>query len=294
MTPRPVIFLGTPDAAVTVLDAIVAAGHPVPLVISRADARRGRGGALSPSPVKARALELGLRVSDDLDELRTMDLPHGCVGVVVAYGRIIPPAVLDRLEMLNVHFSLLPRWRGAAPVERAILAGDKETGVCIMRMEEGLDTGPVFARGSLEISDTVSAAELTAELADLGARLMCEVLGGLPGDPTPQSGEDTYARKLGAAEAIIDWSTDAQCVLRQVRALPASTVFQGKRLRIVRAHASEAELGPGVMDGNGNVGTGDGSIRIVRVQPEGKQQMDALDWLRGLKCGFPALLGQVP
>lgn len=293
MKKRPVIFLGTPQAAVTVLDALVTAGHPVPLVVSRADARRGRGGAMSPSPVKARAVELGLPVTDDLGALRTLDIPADAVGVVVAYGRIVPGDILARLPMLNVHFSLLPRWRGAAPVERAILAGDSVTGVCIMRMEEGLDTGPVFARSQVPVDGSVTTAELTALLAETGAGLMCAVLDRPLAEPEPQTGESTYARKVTPDEAEIDWRADAAHILRLVRALPARTSLDGRRLRIVRATAGDGDLGPGQMDASCNVGTGDGCVRLLSVQPEGRQSMDAADWLRGLKPRFPVMLGQV-
>lgn len=289
--PVPVVFLGTPPAAVTVLDALVSAGHPVILVVSRADARRGRGGAVSPSPVKSRALDLGIPVTDDLSRLRTMELPDGVIGVVVAYGRIIPVDILDRLPMLNVHFSLLPRWRGAAPVERAILEGDEETGVCIMAMEEGLDTGAVYARESVPITATTTAHELTQDLAAVGARLMCSVIAGPLPVPAPQSGEHTYASKIMPADAVIEWTESTDRTLRRVRAVTAHTFIGGKRLRVLAADRSAAEIGAGLMDDRGIVGTGDGSVRLLRVQPEGKQSMDAADWLRGLQSAFPLRLG---
>lgn len=291
---RPVVFLGTPAAAVTVLDAIVAAGHPVPLVVSRPDARRGRGGQTSPSPVKARALELGLAVADGLDPLLALELPPETVGVVVAYGRIIPVAVLDRIPMLNVHFSLLPRWRGAAPVERAILAGDPTTGVCIMQMEEGLDTGGVYARAETAIGPRETAAELTARLARLGAGLMCDVLAGEIGSPVAQSGESTYARKITADDTVIDWTQSALQVDRQVRALSPHTFAEGRRLRVLSAEPADCTNPPGRMSPDGVVGTGGGCVRLRRVQPEGRQAMSVDDWLRGLKSGYPVELGQVP
>lgn len=291
---RPVVFLGTPAAAVTVLDAVVAAGHPVPLVVSRADARRGRGGALSPSPVKARALELGLAVTDDHEAIMSLELPEDSVGVVVAYGRIIPLRILDRIRMVNVHFSLLPRWRGAAPVERAILAGDEETGVCIMQMEEGLDTGGVYARAVTRIGERETASGLTSRLALMGADLMCSVLAGPLGDPDPQTGESTYARKITADDTVVDWSRDAATIDRQVRALTPHTTLDGRRLRILAAEPFEGQQPPGEMSADCVVGTGLGRLRLVTVQPEGKQPMDASDWSRGLKTGFPVILGRVP
>lgn len=249
---------------------------------------------MSPSPVKERALQLGLPVTDDLGVLRTMEIPEEAVGVVVAYGRIVPADILERVVMLNVHFSLLPRWRGAAPVERAVLAGDTVTGVCIMRMEEGLDTGPVFARAETAIDDTDTAVVLTERLAAMGARLMCEVLSAPLGTPDPQSGQETYARKISSDEGEIDWTQDAEQILRMVRALPARTSLQGRRLRVVRAEAAHGVLSAGSMDHEGHVGTGNGCVRLVVVQPEGRQAMQAADWIRGLKTGFPVLLGQVP
>lgn len=289
--PRPVIFLGTPTAAVTVLDALVEAGHPIPLVVSRADTRRGRGSSTSPSPVKARALELGLRVTDSLDDIKGMEIPADAVGVVVAYGRIIPVDVLALLPMLNVHFSLLPRWRGAAPVERAILEGDTETGVCIMTMEEGLDTGPVHARESLAIDDNVTAVELTAQLAVIGSRLMCDVIAGKIPPAVAQSGEHTYARKITASDALIDWTQPTAATLRRVRAVTSHTFVSGKRLRVLAAESSNVSLTVGEMNSAGIVGTGDGAVRLVTVQPEGKQQMPAADWLRGLQSVYPVVLG---
>ena len=166
-------YLGTPEMAVPPLRALVAAGHEVVLVVTRADRRRGRGSAASPSPVKAAALELGIPVTDDIEQLLGIDAE---LGVVVAYGRIIKPHVLAHLPMVNVHFSLLPRWRGAAPVERALLAGDDVTGVCIMDVEEGLDTGGVHARRELPIGPTTTADDLRRDLVAIGTELLLDVL----------------------------------------------------------------------------------------------------------------------
>lgn len=291
---RPVVFLGTPEPAVTVLDALVAAGHPVPLVVSRADTRRGRGSGVSPSPVKARALELGLSVTDDVESLASAPLPADVVGVVVAYGRIIPARLLALMPMLNVHFSLLPRWRGAAPVERALLAGDATTGVCVMGMEEGLDTGPVYARSETGIGARETARELTARLAHMGAGLMCSVLAGPLDDPVPQSGESSYARKITADDLVIDWGAGAVQVDRQVRALAPHTFVLGRRIRVIEAEPLDGTRAPGELSADGVVGTSDGCVRLLVVQPEGRQPMGASDWLRGLKTGFPVVLGQVP
>lgn len=288
---RPVVFLGTPAAAVTVLDAIVSAGHPVPMVVSRADARRGRGSSVSPSPVKARALELGLSVTDNLDDLRAMDVTPDTIAVVVAYGRIIPADLLSLMPMVNVHFSLLPRWRGAAPVERAILAGDAETGVCIMQMEEGLDTGAVYARESTPIMGTETSEELTQRLAVMGAILMCRVLGDELPEPVPQTGESTYAKKITTADAEINWQETPDVTVRRVRAVTAHTFVDGRRVRVIDAESSTDVVPPSHMDANGLVGTPRGSVRLLRVQPEGKQAMAAGDWIRGLKTVFPVRIG---
>ncbi len=290
--PAPVVFLGTPAAAVTVLDAVVGAGHPVVLVVTRADARRGRGAGTSPSPVKQRALELGLRVTDSLEDLMAEDLPPGCTGVVVAYGRILPAAVLERVPMLNVHFSLLPRWRGAAPVERAILAGDGETGVCIMEMEAGLDTGPVRATGRVAIDDTATTVSLTNLLAVTGGRLMCEVLAGEHPVAVAQPEGHTYARKIEPADLVLDWDEPAGQVLRRVRAVNAHTTVAGRRLRVLGAERADGANAPGELTADGIVGTGDGCVRLVAVQPEARSLMSAADWLRGATFALPCVLGR--
>ena len=191
------MFLGTPHMAVPPLRALVAAGHDVVRVITRVDKRRGRGGQLVPSPVKVAADELGIPVGHDPDEVIAA-AEHGAeLGVVVAYGRIIKPHQLAALPMVNLHFSLLPRWRGAAPVERALLAGDADTGVCVMAMEEGLDTGGVYARAVVPIGAETTADELRAELVDVGTRLLVDQLAApladWIADPEPQAGEVTYA-----------------------------------------------------------------------------------------------------
>src|SRR6478609_8307467 len=181
--PRRVAYLGTPEMAVPPLRALVDAGFEVPLVISRPDKRRGRRGEPTPSPVKAAAADLGIPVSDDVDDLLGADID---LAVVVAFGRIIKPHVLDVVPMVNLHFSLLPRWRGAAPVERAILAGDERTGVCVMVVEEGLDTGGVYARSELAIRQSNTAAELAQQLTAVGSALLVDTLRAGIGAPEPQ------------------------------------------------------------------------------------------------------------
>ena len=294
------VFLGTPEAAVAPLEALVGAGHDVRLVVSRPDARRGRGPARSPSPVAAAGHRLGLWVSDRLEDVLDAE---GELGVVVAYGRIVPAAVLDALPMVNLHFSLLPRWRGAAPVERAILAGDEETGVCVMRLEAGLDTGPVLARRSVPMDDAHAGA-LTAALARLGAEMLVALLaGGVAGlgPGEPQAGEPTYAPKIDAGELRIDWSRPATEVHRLVRTDRAWTTFRGRRLRVLEARARPGEPGPGSPgdveqrhDGADRavaVRCGTGHLELLTVQPEGARPMAAGEWARGARPGPGDRLG---
>lgn len=267
--PRRLVYLGTPDFAVPPLRALVEAGFDVALVVSRADARRGRGGRTTPSPVKAAALELGLPVSDRVDDV----LATGAdLGVVVAFGRIIRPNVLAALPMVNIHFSLLPRWRGAAPVERAVLAGDEVTGVDLMVVEEGLDTGAVYARAEVPIGVDDTVDELRARLTEAGTTLLLGSLRAGLGAPVPQTGEATYAHKIDPAELQIDWSRPAVEIHRLVRVGGAWTTFRGRRLKVWRTSLS----GDGLP-----APTGDGAVGLVEVQPEGKPRMSAVAWANG-------------
>lgn len=283
---RPIVFLGTPDAAATILERLITEGFRVVHVVTRPDARRGRGGSTSPSPVKATAEVHGIEVSHDLSWLDENANP-GLLGIVVAYGRIIPSRLLGRMQMVNVHFSLLPRWRGAAPVERAILAGDPVTGVCLMEVEPTLDTGPVYARAEIDVPSDSTIESLTAALADVGGALLVQTLrSGLP-NPQPQEGSASYAEKVTPTESRIDWGRTAIDIDRQVRALRAHTFFNGARLRVVECSVGEPTVGgasePGRLSSDGCVATADGAIRLVRVQPEGKPVMEAAAWLRGLQ-----------
>jgi methionyl-tRNA formyltransferase len=275
------------------LRALVAAGHDVALVVSRPDRRRGRGGALLPSPVKATALELGLPVSERVDDVIDVGAE---LGVVVAFGRIIRPHVLAALPMLNVHFSLLPRWRGAAPVERAILAGDSTTGVCVMAVDEGLDTGGVYGCIEVPIGREDTLEDLRAVLAERGTELLLSVLrDGLP-DPRPQEGEPTYAGKIEPHEHRLDWSRPALELHRVVRLGQAWTTFRGARLKIPRARllppGSEVPP-PGVIDADSLVvGAGDGGLELVEVQPEGRPVQPAAAWRNGARLGPGERLGE--
>lgn len=273
------MFLGTPAAAVPPLRALVDAGWPVDLVVSRADKRRRRNKPPEPSPVKAAALELGLTVTDRLEDVLSTDAD---LGVVVAYGRIIPTDLLERLPMVNVHFSLLPRWRGAAPVERAILAGDRETGVCVMQVAPELDAGAVYSRVTVPVgSDPLSA--LRDRLVDEGTDLLTRTLADGLGPPEPQVGEVTYAEKIEPDDLRLDWSASGEEVGRLVRLERAWTMFRGDRLRVLEVEPVTAPgLAPGALDGP-VVGTHDGAVRLVRVQPAGRGAMDGADWARGAR-----------
>lgn len=281
--PRRLVYLGTPAMAVPPLQALVAGGFEVVRVVTREDKRRGRGGRPSPSPVKAAAAELGLPVSHDVDDV----LGDGAdLGVVVAFGRILRPHVLDALPMVNLHFSLLPRWRGAAPVERALLAGDERTGVCVMAVEEALDAGGVYARAEVPISSTATAAGLRAELVAVGTDLLVRALGDGLSPPEPQRGEATYAEKLGPEDLHLDWAGPATALDRQVRVGGAWTTFRGRRLKVhvaVPHPGGEAgALPPGELDGL-VVGTGEGALELVEVQPEGRARQAATDWRNGAR-----------
>ncbi len=289
------VYLGTPDAAVAPLRALVSAGHEVVLVVSRADRRRGRGGALTASPVKEAALELGLPVTDALEDAAAVGAEFG---VVVAYGRIIPEALLTQVPMVNLHFSLLPRWRGAAPVERALLAGDVETGVCVMAVDVGLDTGAVYSRAVTPIGAEESADELRARLVELGSALLCATLAdGWAGLPVPEAqvGEVTYAEKLTAEEFEMDWSRPGIELQRLVRLGRAWTTFRGARLRLLQVGLPRPDLtgsAPGTLLEDAVVAGDSRALPLLVVQPEGRRAMAASDWRNGAQPLRGELLGR--
>ncbi len=273
-TIRRIVYLGTPGVAVPPLHALVEAGYEIPLVVSRPDARRGRGKSLMPSAVKAAAIELGLAVTDRLEDVGSVDAD---LAVVVAYGRIIPAALLNQLSFVNLHFSLLPRWRGAAPVERAILAGDEVTGVCLMDLAEELDTGAIYRRVETPIGPDETLDELRDRLVEIGAAQLVAALREGLGQPTPQIGDPVYAAKMDAAERKIDWSQSAAAIHRRVRVGGAFTSWNGKRLKVHRTRL--AALG----DSGVVVATGDGHLELLEVQAEGKPRMDAASWANGAR-----------
>ena len=296
-----IVFMGTPDFAVPTLDALAAAGHRIVAAYTqppRPGGRRGR--ELVPSPVQRRAEALGVPVRSPTslkaaEEQAAFAALDADVAVVAAYGLILPRAVLDapRLGCLNVHGSLLPRWRGAAPVQRAILAGDAETGVGIMQMEAGLDTGPVRLEGRTPVASK-TAGELTAELAAMGARLMATVLADMdahPPVPQPEEGV-TYAAKIDKAEARIDWTRDAVDVERLVRAMnPAPGAWfevAGERVKLLAATVVAQSGAPGtVLDDRLTIACGAGAIRPVTLQRAGRAAANVADVLRG----FPVACG---
>lgn len=290
-----IIFMGTPDFAVPALIALAEAGHEIIAAYSQPPRPGGRRGKeLTPSPVHKAAEALGLPVFTPVslkgaDEQAAFAALGADIAVVAAYGLILPTAVLDapRHGCLNIHGSLLPRWRGAAPVQRAILAGDAETGVGIMRMEAGLDTGPVLLEGRTPV-DGKTAGELTAELAQMGARLMVRVLADLaayPEVPQPEDGV-TYAKKIDKAEARLDFTQGSAQVERQVRAFaPVPGAFfelAGERCKVLAAELVNASGEPGtVLDDHLTIACGDGAIRPTLVQRAGRPAMATADLLRG-------------
>jgi len=280
-------FLGTPEPAAACLAALAEAGHEIVVAVTEPDRRRGRGAALLPTPVKRVAEQRHIPVSEQVDAAVAAGAE---LGVVVAFGRLVRPEVLDRLMMVNAHFSLLPRWRGAAPVERAVLAGDSVTGVSLMRLERGLDTGPVYEQVTVEIRPHESVAALTGRLTEAAAGLLVRRLAhGLEGlgEPVPQEGEATYAAKISLRELQVDWRAPAGQIERLVRVGRAWTTFRHRRLIIWEAVAAETPPAvgrppPGALDGD-RVATGDGWLELQVVQPAGRPKLEARDWWRGAR-----------
>ncbi len=291
-----VIFMGTPGFSVPVLDALVAAGHKVTAVYCQPPRPAGRGKKAHPGPVQARAEALGLPVRHPASlrgaEAQAEFAALGAdVAVVVAYGLILPQAVLDapRFGCLNIHASLLPRWRGAAPIHRAIMAGDAETGVCIMQMEAGLDTGPVLLREAVTIGETETTGELHDRLSGLGARLIVKALARLDElEPQPQPAQGvSYAAKIDKAEARVDWSRPAEEVDRQIRGLspfPGAWCMAGpERVKLLASHVAEGQGAPGeVLDDVATVACGRGAVQLLRLQRAGRAAQDTGEFLRGM------------
>lgn len=295
------VFAGTPEPAAAALDRLIASDHEVVAVLTRPDARRGRGRTLHPSPVKALALEHGIEVLTPESLTRDAAIRDQLVSLapdaipVVAYGNLIPADMLDipRHGWVNLHFSLLPQWRGAAPVQAAIANGDTTTGATTFRINEGLDTGDVLATLETEIGQTETSGELLERLAYSGADLLVETMDALAAGtatPTPQPEEGTYAHKIHPSDARVDWTQPGAVIDRTIRAhtpAPGAWTMRGEE---------RFKLGPVVPTGGGSlapgsvqfgknevlVGTADGDARLGMIQPPGKKMMNAADWARGL------------
>ena len=294
-TPLDLVFIGTPDFAATILSALIAAGHRVMAAYSQPPRPTGRGHRLQRSPVQELAEQHGIAVRcpaslrDPAVQAEFAALGAE-VAVVAAYGLILPQPVLNapRRGCLNVHASLLPRWRGAAPIQRAILAGDRETGVTIMQMDEGLDTGAMLLQQAAPIGPQTTAGGLTETLAALGGRLIVEALGRLDAltpQPQPEAGV-TYAKKLSREEARLDWHATASRLERQVRAFdpwPGAFFALGdERIRVLAAAVETRRGRPGtVLDDRLTIACGEGALRPTRLQRAGRGAMDAAEFLRG-------------
>ena len=296
------VFAGTPDFSARAFKAILAAGHRVKLVLTQPDRPSGRGMALRASPVKELALASGIEIfqppslKDGAAQERIRAVGAEAM-IVAAYGLILPQAVLDMpgFGCINIHASLLPRWRGAAPIQRAILAGDAETGVCIMQMEAGLDTGPVLLSGRLPIGSEDTAGSLHDKLAELGAGLIVETLAKLPLPLCPQSDSGvSYAAKIEKSEAALDWRLPAVELDRQVRAFnpfPGAVVsLNGMTIKIWRAAAEGGSGEPGAVLSSGKngivVACGEGTLRLSELQKAGGKRLPIEPFLAG--TGIPA------
>lgn len=294
------IFMGTPDFSVPVLEAL-AARHDIVAVYTQPPRPAGRGKELRPTPVHARAEALGLPVRHPVslksaEAMAEFAALNSDAAVVVAYGLILPQAVLDapKRGCLNIHASLLPRWRGAAPIHRAIMAGDAETGICIMQMEAGLDTGPVLLRRATPIGDEETTAELHDRLSDMGAAMIVEALDTLDTlTPERQPAEGvTYAAKIDKAEARIDWSRPATDIDRQIRGLspfPGAWCMVGtERVKLLRSRLATGQGPAGQVLHGLTIACGSGAVEVTLAQREGKRPMEQAEFLRGLT--FPERL----
>lgn len=293
-----IVFMGTPDFAVPSLTHLVDAGHEIALVVTRPDAVRGRGKKLEPSPVKAKALELGLPVVEanrmEPEVIKALSDARADIFCVAAYGCILPDEVLAMapLGIVNVHASLLPRWRGAAPIQRTILAGDETAGVSIMRIGHGVDTGAYCAQASTSVAGKHAEA-LTSELADLGGRLLVDTLPSLADGSAVWIEQDetlvTHAAKISKSEMRLapDMTVDdfGRHVLASSDTAPARCKIADKGVRVLDAATAESSLGPGDVDVKGKrvyLGCADGAVEILEVKPDGKRAMAASAWVAGL------------
>ena len=273
---KKIAYLGTPEVAVPPLRALHDLGLEIPIVITGVDKRRGRGSKVTPSPVKVESEKIGIPVAHDLTVLSEVDVD---LGVVVAFGQIIPSHILANLPLVNLHFSLLPKWRGAAPVERAILEGDEFTGVCVMKIEATLDTGDIYRKEVIPLSSEASLDEVRNELCEKGIELLIDCFNVGFGVPRPQIGDAIYASKIKSEEHQIQWTQSASQIHRVIRLGNAWTLLDGKRLRILEAGFDDlGDQEPGEIKGV-VVGTGKGSISLITVKPEGRKELPARDWI---------------
>jgi methionyl-tRNA formyltransferase len=280
-----IVYIGTPEIAVAPLQTLVAEGFVIELVVTGVDKRRGRGTETSANPVKAAALALGIPVSHDINDVLKLN-PDGLLGVVVAFGNIIAPEILQHVPMINIHYSALPRWRGAAPVERAILSGDSTTAVCIIQVGELLDAGDVLATAPCAIGDDDSVVALRGRLGQLALPLLIDICSNGVSSQQAQTGEVVVARKITAHDLAIDWSSIPVAISRQVRLGNAFTFFDGKRFKVHEVSSASEQLPAGsisVHDARVLVGARGGSIQLVTVQPEGKPRTSASEWARGAR-----------
>lgn len=301
-----VIFMGTPDFSAPILETLLKTGHDIAAVYCQPPRPAGRGKKLRPSPVQVFAENNNLPVFHPInfkaeEDIKTFQSHNADIAVVVAYGLLLPKPILDapKLGCLNIHASLLPRWRGAAPIQRAIMSGDEKTGVCIMQMEQGLDTGPVLLHKEIEIAPTETASTLHDRLSILGAQAIAEALEKLNTlSPEVQNEEGvTYAAKIDKAEAKIDWNQPAKTIDRQIRGLSpfpgAWTEFQGQRLKILNCTLgnSKADKAGTVLDQNLTIACGEGSINVTQLQKAGKAPQDTATFLLGNVIPVGSILG---
>lgn len=308
-----IIFMGTPDFAVPALEAIIKAGHDVIAVYSQPPRPKGRGRQVQPSPVQALAEAHNIPVFNpvsfkkDSDAVAAFAAHNADIAIVAAYGLILPAAVLDapRYGCLNIHASLLPRWRGASPIQRAVWAGDEQSGVTIMQMEQGLDTGPMIAKRAIPITPRMTSAQLHDALAVLGGEMIVDVLAGLPDDlaaVAQDNAQAVYAPMLRKEDGRVDWTQDASAIDRQIRALnPWPGVWtvdeQGRRLKILEAipeNGGDHDPSPAgcLIDRDGHVACGNGSrLRLIRIQPDNARPMDVAAAINGQYLHTGLMLG---
>lgn len=295
-----VLFAGTPAVAAPSLDALIKAGFDVVAVLTRPDAPIGRKRVLTPSPVAQRAAELGIDVIHaarvDAEAIDKISAVQPDVAAIVAYGGLVPPPALaiPRHGWVNLHFSLLPAWRGAAPVQRAVMAGDEITGAVTFQLEEGLDTGPVFGTLTESVRPQDTAGDLLERLSHSGAVLLAQTLSAIDAGkaaPQPQAGDVSLAPKLTLEDGHLNWSHPALAISRQARGVTpepgAWTVLDGQRVKLepVRLRPEVSGLAPGAVALQGKVvlvGTGSHAVELTRIQPAGKKMMAAADWARGM------------